>query len=324
MSAGVIRTALDALVAALAVFALLNHALAVWHPAMNVNWLWLGWADGAWGAALVGAFGVAVLGWTRWRGTPVFGPAARLVVAVVAVGCAIDTVGYYRVLAAGHIDSVLPVPLSLLSALLLAGWAWRPPEARPRWPLWIVSLALAGGTWVALLVASLAVTDYARPADAIVVFGAAVWSDGTPSDALADRTRTGIRLYQRGLAPVLVMSGGLGPGDPISEPQAMRRMAADAGVPADAIVLDEAGLNTAATIRNVAALARARGWRAVMMVSHDYHCARIKLASARRGLIAYTVPAHEPHPLAAKLYYVARELAAWTWYWLDPTTSEAD
>lgn len=313
-----LRVLFDALVAALAGFALLNRALALWHPALDANWLWLGWATGPLGALLLVAFGVAVLGWPRWREQRSSALAARLVVALVASGCLVDAIGYYRALAAGHITTPIPIPLSLLSAALLAGWATRPPRASAGWRRLVPALALAATTWVALLVGSLALTDYARPADAIVVFGAAVWSDGRPSDALADRTHTAIRLYQRGLAPVLVFSGGHGPSAPISEPEAMRRMAEAAGVPSGAIMLDDAGLNTAATVANTARLARSHGWRAVMMVSHDYHCARIKLASARRGLIAYTVPAVEPEPLALKAWYVAREIAAWTWYWIHP------
>lgn len=315
---GLLRVFFDALVAALAAFALLNRGLAVWHPALDANWLWLGWATGPFGALLLVAFGVAVLGWPLWRERRPHALAARLVVALVATGCLVDAIGYYRALAAGHITTAIPIPLSLVSAALLAGWSWRPPRVFGGWRRFGPALALAAPTWVALLVGSLAITDYARPADAIVVFGAAVWSDGRPSDALADRTHTAIRLYQRGLAPVLVFSGGHGPDAPISEPEAMRRMAEAAGVPAGAIMLDEAGLNTAATVANTVGLARSHGWRAVMMVSHDYHCARIKLASARRGLIAYTVPAVEPEPLAKKVWYVAREIAAWTWYWIHP------
>lgn len=320
--AGSIRVLFDALVAVLAAFALLNRALGWWHPALDANWLWLGWASGPWGAVLLVVFGVAVLGWPRWRGGRARATTARGVVALVAVGCAVDTAGFYRVLAAGLIESEVAVPLSLISALMLAGWALRPPQWRAGWRM-VPAVVLAGGIWVALLVGSLAVTNYARPADAIVVFGAAVWADGRPSDALADRTHTAIRLYQRGLAPVLVFSGGHGPGAPISEPEAMRRMAAAAGVPADAIVLDEAGLNTAATVANTAAMAQMRGWRAVMMVSHDYHCARIKLASARQGLVAYTVPAVEPQVLAKKVWFVARELVAWAWYWVHPAKTIA-
>lgn len=314
-----LRRLRDALVRVIAAFGLLNLALALIHPDLDANWLWLGWAGaGVPGALLVSAFALAVLGWRRWSAGRA-APAARAVVALVALGCAVDAVGYFRVLAAGRIDTALPIPLSLLCAALLAWWVARPPAGAPSgWIGRIAAHGLAVGLWIGGLVGSLAVTDYARPADAIVVFGAAVWSDGRPSDALRDRTETALALYRRGLAPVLVFSGGHGPGAPISEPEAMRQMALAAGVPASAIVLDETGLNTAATVAAVAELARARGWQRVMMVSHDYHCARIKLACARQGLAAYTVPAVEPLPLAGKPYYVFRELVAMAWYWIHP------
>lgn len=55
-------------------------------------------------------------------------------------------------------------------------------------------------------------TDYRRPADVIVVFGCLVRADGTPLMPLADRVRTGVELYQAGLANRLIFSGGPGEG----------------------------------------------------------------------------------------------------------------
>lgn len=313
-----LRPLLDAFVRIVAVFGLLNLALALVHPALDANWLWLGLAaDARAGAAAVSLFAAAVLGWQRWRGRARV--IARVVVGLIALACLVDAVGYYRVLADGHIHSGLPIPLSLVCALAFAAWAIRPPaSARQGWPARLLWHGVAAALWVGGLVGSIAVTDYARPADVIVVFGAGVWSDGRPSDALRDRTRTALDLYRRGLAPTLLFSGGHGAHAPHSEPEAMRRMAQADGVPAEAIVLDETGLNTAATVAAVAALAPERGWRRVLMVSHDYHLARIKLACVRRGLTAYTVPAIEPLPLAGKPYYVFRELAAMAWYWVHP------
>ncbi len=312
------RPLLDAFVRVVAAFGVINLALGLVHPALDANWLWLGLAvDGRWGGLVVALFALAVLGWPWWRGR--WRTAARAVLIAVALACVADVVGYYRALADGAIRTVLSVPLSALCALAISTWALRPPSAESaRWWAHGVRHGLAVGLWVGGLVGSIAVTDYARPADAIVVFGAAVWSDGRPSDALRDRTRTALDLYRRGLAPTLVFSGGHGPQAPISEPEAMRRMALADGVPPTAIVLDEQGINTAATVAAAAALARERGWGRVLMVSHDYHCARIKLACARQGLRAYTVPAVEPLPLLGKPYYIFRELVAMAWYWVHP------
>lgn len=313
------RHARDALVVALAGFAVGNLALGLVAPALDANWLWLGWAAGRPldGLAVVALFAVSVLGW-RWL-PPAARVVARGVVGLVAVAAAVDTVGYFQALAGGQIEATLPVPLSAPMALLFASWAaWPPRPPRLRWPLAAGAVVAAFGIWVTALVGSLASTSYARPADAIVVFGARVYRDGRASQALFDRTRTSCLLYDRGLAGTLVFSGGKSAEAPISEPEAMRRIALAHGVPAAAIVLDELGVNTRASIENTVALGRTHGWDRVLMVSHDYHLARIKLAAARAGLTAFTVPAVESRALVAKPYFFARELAAWVWYWVNP------
>ena len=57
-----------------------------------------------------------------------------------------------------------------------------------------------------------AADDEARPADAIVVFGAAEYN-GAPSPVLKARLDHAMELDDRGLAPVLITTGGSG-GDP--------------------------------------------------------------------------------------------------------------
>lgn len=137
-------------------------------------------------------------------------------------------------------------------------------------------------------------------------------------EALALATLAGLVLdpFRPGAAPLLVLSGGRTPGNPVSEPQAMRDICVAQGVPAAALVLDEQGQTTAATVACVAALARARGWRQVLAVSHDYHLARIRLLGQRAGLALRTVPARETRPQGWKVAAVAREALAWTVAWL--------
>jgi uncharacterized SAM-binding protein YcdF (DUF218 family) len=156
-------------------------------------------------------------------------------------------------------------------------------------------------------------TDYRRPADAIVVFGAGISPDGTPSLALCDRVRTGCLLYKQGLAPVLIFSGGRE--QPIDEPTMMKRLAVEMGVPAKAILLDPDGLNTDATVNNCRRLLPAMGAGRILAVSHFYHLPRVKMAFARAGIDVYTVPAEQTRILRALPYYMAREVAAlWAYY----------
>ncbi len=153
-------------------------------------------------------------------------------------------------------------------------------------------------------------SDYRRPADVAVVFGARVYASGRLSDAARDRVTEAARCYAQGLVDTLVLSGGPGDGH-VSEPEAMAREAARLGVPREALLLDETGLSTRATLENLAALAPTHGWRRVLAVSHFYHLSRIKLECGRAGLECYTVPAAQPRPLPGLPWFMAREVVGW-------------
>jgi vancomycin permeability regulator SanA len=183
---------------------------------------------------------------------------------------------------------------------------------------WRVLMAFAASALVfpILQVVGFGRTDYRRPADVAVVFGARVHADGRLSDALEDRVRMACEIYHQGLARQLVMSGGPGDGA-IHETEAMRDAAIRLGVPADAIVLDRGGLNTRATLRTAARFAQERGWRRLIAVSEFYHLPRIKLAASAHGLEVVTVPSRLRHwgrALAVK--NVLREVPAfWLYCW---------
>src|SRR5437867_347507 len=90
-------------------------------------------------------------------------------------------------------------------------------------------IALTFG-WAAVVVA-VALTgahDEARSADAIAVLGAAQYN-GRPSPVFRARLDHAAALYQRGLAPVVLVTGGVGSGDTGSESEVGRRAPGDAG-----------------------------------------------------------------------------------------------
>ena len=163
-------------------------------------------------------------------------------------------------------------------------------------------------------------TDYRRKADAIVVLGARVYANGTVSDALADRVRTGCELYLDGLAKRIIFSGGPGDGG-VHETEGMRAMAIKLGIPAQAIILDKDGLSTRATVSNTCAMFKNLGIGRVLAVSHFYHLPRIKMSYQRQGREVYTVPAKESYTLTAMPYFVGREIAALWVYYLRPLAS---
>ena len=89
----------------------------------------------------------------------------------------------------------------------------------------------------ALLVITVAVyarVDARGPADAIVVLGAAQWA-GRPSPVLRARLDHAAQLWRDGRAPLMVVTGGVGTGDTLSEADVGRRYLMKQGIPDSAI-----------------------------------------------------------------------------------------
>lgn len=228
--------------------------------------------------------------------------AAMVLVAHAAL--AVVNIGeFYALRADGLRAAALPFSLATL-AVLLAGIARQLHDGPAGSWRWGLAGALVAAPFLLLLhLFSFGATDYARPADAIVVFGARAYEDGRPSLALEDRVRHGIALQRAGYAQRLVLSGAP------DEVPVMRRLALEAGVAEAALVLDPEGLNTWATLRNLRE-------RRVIAVSHYYHLARIKLASRRLGISCVTAPCVMSRRLAKEPWFVARECAAFVSYYL--------
>lgn len=243
-----------------------------------------------------------------WRRT-----ATRVLIGIGVAAALLSAGRYYRLLVGGSVGSPLPLPFSLVVAAALAV-AWRAkPAAERRARPWATAACAAAAfvLFPALQTALFGLTDYRRSADLIVVFGAHAYADGTSSPPLEARVRTASALYRAGLAPRLLFSGGPGDGA-VDEPHAMRALAMRLGVPADAILLDGAGLDTEQTVRNTVPLAA--GGARVLAVSDFYHLPRVKMAFQRQGLDVYTVPARGT-PLLAVPYNLLRETAAfWVYY----------
>jgi len=312
----------------LAIFSLLNILGELRYPGFDANhwWIDLGFI-GRWPAAVLLATVSALLlcygirpVLSRWR-RPV---TAILVGALVGV-CIGNAVSFYWLVWRGAIKSGFLLAFSLivctaLAIVLLMVVFSRAGASRRRIlssvvimvTLWVCAIGFAIGQMFCS-----GRTDYRRQADVIVVFGARVYADGRCSDALADRVRTGSRLYLDGLAQRLIFSGGPGD-DAVHETQAMKQMAMRMGVPAEAILLDAKGVSTQATVDNTCAMFKALTVKKVLVVSHFYHLPRIKMTYQRKGWDVYTVPAEETYVLTAMPYYIAREVAALWVYYLRP------
>ncbi len=163
------------------------------------------------------------------------------------------------------------------------------PAAVGRAVLGAVGVALAVWAASTVLVLLWGLRDDAREADAIVVLGAAQYA-GRPSPVLKSRLDHAITLYHRGMAPRLVVTGGVGVGDTTSEAAVSRRYAAKRGVPDSALLSEEHGRTTTESLRAVAALAEREGMERVILVSDPFHMLRLRILAGRLGLTAHTSP----------------------------------
>lgn len=169
--------------------------------------------------------------------------------------------------------------------------------------LLVIAVAYLGVTFVQVWMAS--GRDQARPADAIVVLGAAQY-DGEPSPVLARRLDHAAELYAQGIAPVIVVTGGNQPGDRFTEATAGANYLIRLGVPDAAIRREVQGESSWESLAAAARFLRADGTTSVVLVSDPYHAMRIDGIAAELGLDAAVSPADTGTPVGALL----RETAA--------------
>jgi uncharacterized SAM-binding protein YcdF (DUF218 family) len=146
--------------------------------------------------------------------------------------------------------------------------------------LWLISAA-------AVLIWSY--RDEARPAQAIVVLGAAQYA-GKPSPVLKARLDHALDLWNRHLATLLILTGGTGSGDTTSEAAVGRSYARKHGVPDSAILVESEGRTTSASMRAVAGMLEVRGLQSALLVSDPFHMLRLRILARRFGFTPYTSP----------------------------------
>lgn len=153
-------------------------------------------------------------------------------------------------------------------------------------------------------------SDEARAADAIVVLGAAQY-DGEPSPVLAARLDHAATLYRRGLAPLIVVTGGRQPGDRFTEAGAGARYLESLGIPGYAIERETTSTHSWESLAAAARFLRRDGITEVILVSDPYHSYRIAAIAEDLGLDSLVSPtATSPVTGAAELRALMRETVA--------------
>jgi uncharacterized SAM-binding protein YcdF (DUF218 family) len=132
-------------------------------------------------------------------------------------------------------------------------------------------------------------SDGARPADAIVVLGAAQY-DGRPSPQLEARLEQALALYEAGIAPYVFVTGGNQPGDRFTEASTSAAYLVERGVPEGAILAEDQGSSTWESLQAVADALVPLGLDEVVIVTDPFHSLRSELMAEELGLSATSSP----------------------------------
>jgi uncharacterized SAM-binding protein YcdF (DUF218 family) len=191
----------------------------------------------------------------------------------------------------------------------------RPP--RRRWLLWLEALALAALgaflTLTAIAIVREGSLQELHTADAIVVFGAAEYA-GRPSPVLRARLDHAFDLFSRGIAPVVITTGGAASDPKFSEGGVGSDYLEHRGIPERSLIAETQGSDTAQSAVRVAVIMRANGLHSCVAVSDAYHVFRIKRLLEHEGVGPVYVaprPDSRPHGALSRAYAVLREASSY-------------
>lgn len=162
--------------------------------------------------------------------------------------------------------------------------------------------------------------DEPRPVDAIVVLGAAEYV-GHPSPIFRARLDHAYQLFERGLAPLIITTGGSGKDPKFSEGEVGRDYLSKLGVPDVNLIAETQAGDTEQSARRVAVILEANELNSALLVSDAYHLYRAKRMMEREGITVYISPrpGSIPKTLGGRWLAALREAVSYTMYRLHTT-----
>jgi uncharacterized SAM-binding protein YcdF (DUF218 family) len=189
------------------------------------------------------------------------------------------------------------------------------PLQRRRRTLIVGALAAAALLWLAVTcvrIAREASRQEIHPADAIVVFGAAEYS-GRPSPVYRARLDHAFDLFQQGVAPVVITTGGAAADPSFSEGGVGHDYLMHRGIPDSNLIAETQGSDTAQSAQRIGVIMRANHMHSCVAVSDAYHVFRIRKLLEHEGLQVYISPRPDsrPHSRWQRLEAILREAASY-------------
>ena len=181
--------------------------------------------------------------------------------------------------------------------------------------LLVGALAAAALLWLAVTcvrIAREASRQEIHPADAIVVFGAAEYS-GRPSPVYRLRLDHAFDLFQQGVAPVVITTGGAAADPSYSEGGVGHDYLMHRGIPDSNLIAETQGSDTARSAQRIGVIMRANHMHSCVAVSDAYHVFRIRELLEHEGLQVYVSPRPDsrPHSRWQRVEAVLREAASY-------------
>jgi len=159
-----------------------------------------------------------------------------------------------------------------------------------------------------------------RPADAIVVFGAAEYS-GRPSPVYRARLDHAFDLFQRKVAPVVITTGGSAADPTYSEGGVGHDYLMSRGIPDGSLIAETQASDTAQSAERIAVIMRANHMHTCVAVSDAYHVFRIRKLLEHQGIQVHLAPRPDsrPHAAWARMEAVLREAVSYALWKLHIT-----
>lgn len=157
--------------------------------------------------------------------------------------------------------------------------------------------------------------DEKTPCDAAIVLGAAT-INGEVSPVYRERLNHGIRLYENGYVDYLIMTGGIGEGESVSEASAAKQYAISKGVPEEVILIEEKSTITEENLENAKAIMEEYSLDTAIIVSDPLHMKRAMLMADDYGITAYSSPTPTSMYKSSKtkIPFLAREVFFYVGY----------
>ena len=206
--------------------------------------------------------------------------------------------------------------LALFLAALILAHRFLPPV----WWRLVVILTCIGFVYfcaVEVPIIKNARTDKEPERDYLIVLGAAVYGD-QPSLTLVRRLEGARDYLQKYPNAVAIVSGGMGPGETVTEAQAMHDWLVAQGIPDERILLEPRATSTQENLAYSFEIIRERGDEPdgkVAIVSSAYHLYRAKLMAEKQGVAAAGVAAPWGY-FFVMLNYFIREAFGVTHLWV--------